>query len=65
MPVMDGLTAVRQIRAMEAAGELPGPRNRIIALTGNAREGQIENIRKAGMDAVLVRCNFPSLRGGA
>lgn len=51
---MDGLTAVRQIRKMEASGELPGRRNRIFALTGNAREGQVENIRNSGMDDVLV-----------
>ncbi|KAG8934137.1 hypothetical protein FRC02_010514 [Tulasnella sp. 418] len=39
MPVMDGLTATREIRRMELAGELSG-RNRIIALTGNARSGR-------------------------
>ena len=55
MLVMDGLTAVRRIREMEASGELPGKRNKIFALTGNAREGQVENIRSAGMDDVLVR----------
>lgn len=50
----DGLTAVREIRRLEAAGEIPGP-NRIYALTGNARAGQVESAREAGMDDVLVR----------
>lgn len=59
---MDGLTAVRQIRKMEASGELPGGHNWIFALTGNAREGQIENIRNAGMDDVLVRNTFTFAR---
>ncbi|KAI0035068.1 hypothetical protein K488DRAFT_44039 [Vararia minispora EC-137] len=53
MPVMDGLTAVREIRRMESAGELPG-RNVIFALTGNARSGQVENAREAGMDDVVA-----------
>jgi CheY-like chemotaxis protein len=55
MPVMDGLTAVREIRKMEAAGELPGS-NRIYAITANAREGQIEAAKDAGMDGVIVSC---------
>lgn len=38
MPVMDGHTATRQIRRLENEGVLP-LRNRIIALTGNARQG--------------------------
>ncbi|KIJ50954.1 hypothetical protein M422DRAFT_776871 [Sphaerobolus stellatus SS14] len=54
MPVMDGLTAVREIRRLEAAGELPG-RNRIYALTGNARAGQVESAREAGMDDVVIK----------
>jgi len=54
MPVMDGLTAVREIRRLEAASEIPGP-NRIYALTGNARAGQVESAREAGMDDVLIK----------
>jgi len=54
MPVMDGLTAVREIRRMEASGEIPG-RNRVFALTGNARAGQVESAREAGMDDVLIK----------
>lgn len=38
MPVMDGHTATREIRRLESEGVLP-LRNRIIALTGNARQG--------------------------
>lgn len=49
----DGLTAVREIRRLEAEGKLPF-RNRIFALTGNAREGQVQSALEAGMDAVLV-----------
>jgi len=54
MPVMDGLTAVREIRRMESSGELP-VRNKVVALTGNAREGQIESAREAGMDDVIIK----------
>ena len=48
MPVMDGLTAVRELRSAEAAGTLS--RNMVIALTGNARQGQIDQALEAGMD---------------
>jgi CheY-like chemotaxis protein len=48
MPVMDGLTCVRKIRAMEGEGlvkkHLP-----IIAVTANARGGQIAAARDSGM----------------
>ncbi|TDL18928.1 hypothetical protein BD410DRAFT_792720 [Rickenella mellea] len=54
MPVMDGLTAVREIRKLEESGEIPS-RNRIFALTGNARAGQVQSIRDAGMDDVLIK----------
>lgn len=45
---MDGLTAVREIRMAEEAGTLK--RNMVIALTGNARQGQIDQAMAAGMD---------------
>ena len=49
MPVMDGLTAVREIRAREqATGRRRTP---VIALTANAMVHQIEELRAAGMDA--------------
>lgn len=48
MPIMDGLTAVKAIRASEAEGTLA--RNMVIALTGNARQGQVDQAMAAGMD---------------
>ncbi|KAG8934136.1 hypothetical protein FRC02_010513 [Tulasnella sp. 418] len=54
MPVMDGLTATREIRRLEISGELTG-KNRIIALTGNARSGQVDSALASGMDMVLIK----------
>lgn len=48
MPVMDGITAVQEIRGSEAAGTLG--RNMVIALTGNARQGQIDHALASGFD---------------
>ena len=48
MPVMDGLTAARRIRELEASGAI----NRhvpIIAVTANTRKEQIETCLAAGM----------------
>ncbi|WVR03976.1 hypothetical protein IAU60_000975 [Kwoniella sp. DSM 27419] len=53
MPVMDGLTAIKELRNAEAAGILP--RNIVIALTGNARQGQIDQALAAGMDDVVIK----------
>ncbi|TVY44423.1 Hybrid signal transduction histidine kinase K [Lachnellula occidentalis] len=54
MPVMDGLTCVRKIRAMEVEGlvkkHLP-----IIAVTANARGEQIAAARDSGMDDVMPK----------
>jgi two-component system sensor histidine kinase/response regulator len=52
MPVMDGLTATRQIRELESetAARIP-----IIALTANAMAGQLEKCIDAGMDALLTK----------
>ena len=47
-PVMDGLTAIRELRAAETTGVLS--RHMVIALTGNARQGQIDQALAAGMD---------------
>ena len=48
MPVMDGIDAAREIRAIEAAeGRRPTP---IIALTANALTYQVEEYMAAGMD---------------
>ncbi|WVQ71976.1 hypothetical protein IAR50_001519 [Cryptococcus sp. DSM 104548] len=53
MPVMDGLTAVQHIREEEAAGLLK--KNLVIALTGNARQGQIDEARAKGMDEIIIK----------
>ena len=52
MPVMDGLTAARTIRAMERkdAREVP-----IFAMTANAFTDDIEESRKAGMNEHLAK----------
>jgi signal transduction histidine kinase len=53
MPVMDGPTAARAIRAREAKiGAAPTP---IIALTANAMSHQVESYRAAGMDGILAK----------
>jgi len=54
MPVMNGYTAVREIRKMEASGQFR-QRNYIIALTGNARSAQVQSARDAGMDDVMIK----------
>ena len=48
MPVMDGLTALKEIRRLEA--EEGRPRTPVIALTANAMRHQIELLIEAGMD---------------
>lgn len=48
MPIMDGLTALKHLRDAEEAGSLS--RQLVIALTGNARQGQIDQAISAGMD---------------
>ncbi|WVW79980.1 hypothetical protein I302_101953 [Kwoniella bestiolae CBS 10118] len=53
MPVMDGLTAIKELREAENAGSLN--RNMVIALTGNARQGQIDQALAAGMDDVVIK----------
>jgi PAS domain S-box-containing protein len=51
MPVMDGLTAARAIRAAEK----PGARIPIVALTGNAMPGDRDACVAAGMDDYLAK----------
>jgi PAS domain S-box-containing protein len=53
MPVMDGVSATKLIRAREAA--LGRRRTPIIALTANALSHQVADYRAAGMDAVVAK----------
>ena len=57
MPEMDGFEATRRIRALEAAGELPGQHRPlpIIALTANAVEGDRDRCLEAGMNAYVTK----------
>ncbi len=53
MPVMDGLTAVRAIRAGEEL--LLRPRSAIIALTADVMSHHLEEYHLAGVDAVVAK----------
>eukprot|EP01114_Cavostelium_apophysatum_P011940 TRINITY_DN2652_c1_g1_i3.p1 TRINITY_DN2652_c1_g1~~TRINITY_DN2652_c1_g1_i3.p1 ORF type:complete len:1641 (+),score=348.00 TRINITY_DN2652_c1_g1_i3:2383-7305(+) len=53
MPIMDGLTATKRIREIEA--QLGRSRTPIIGLSGNARATQIEEGKKVGMDDYLTK----------
>ena len=53
MPVLDGLSAAREIRAMEAA--TGRPRTPIVALTANALPEHVAEAHAAGMDAHLAK----------
>ncbi|MCP9032878.1 response regulator, partial [Klebsiella sp. SWET4] len=48
MPVMDGLTALKEIRRLEAERGLR--RTPVIALTANAMRHQVDHLLEAGMD---------------
>lgn len=52
MPVMDGITATKTIRALDRPDAAMIP---IIAMTANAYEEDIRNTREAGMDAHLSK----------
>jgi len=54
MPVMDGLTCVKKIRELEAAGKIKG-HVPVIAVTANARKDQIMKTIDAGMDDVTTK----------
>ncbi|RZI99576.1 MAG: response regulator [Brevundimonas sp.] len=53
MPVMDGLTATREIRALEAAGGLK--RTPVVMLTANAMAEHIASGQAAGADGHLTK----------
>ncbi|WP_082572509.1 ATP-binding protein [Brevundimonas sp. Root1423] len=53
MPVMDGLTATREIRALEAASGLK--RTPVVMLTANAMAEHVASGREAGADAHLTK----------
>jgi CheY-like chemotaxis protein len=53
MPVMDGPTATRKIRAREL--ELGRTRTPIVALTANAMSHQVEEYSSAGMDGFVAK----------
>lgn len=53
MPVLDGLEAVRQVRAHEAA--TGRPRQRIVALTGNSEDDYGQAGREAGIDGFMIK----------
>jgi signal transduction histidine kinase/CheY-like chemotaxis protein len=52
MPIMDGLTAVAEIRRLETNGLLKG-RIPVIGVTANVRQQQIDTAMQAGMDDVV------------
>ena len=53
MPVMDGLTATREIRAREASGQYTSQRVPIVAVSANARQQYEELSMEAGMDSFI------------
>lgn len=54
MPIMDGLSCVKRIRALEAEGSL-AQHVPVIAVTANARSEQINAAMDAGMDLVITK----------
>lgn len=63
MPVMDGLSATRAIRAWESESANPSPRLPIIALTAGAYEEDQQQCAAAGMDDFLTKpVNFALLK---
>ncbi|RYP67705.1 hypothetical protein DL771_007112 [Monosporascus sp. 5C6A] len=56
MPNMDGLTCVREIRAMQQRGAIVGGAHvPVIAVTANVRDEQIATALKSGMDDVVSK----------
>jgi CheY-like chemotaxis protein len=57
MPVMDGLTAIREIRAFEKAGVRP--RTPILAVTANALAEHVAAAHEAGADLHIAKPIVP------
>ncbi len=53
MPVMDGYTATRELRVLEAKQGLS--RQTVVAFTANAMEGEFEKCLEAGMDDYITK----------
>jgi CheY-like chemotaxis protein len=53
MPIMDGITATKRIREIEAKAKLP--RTPIVALTAHVLQEQREKMKQAGMDQYLSK----------
>lgn len=51
----DGVNATMRIREWEADKRLPEPRMPIYAVTGNARQGQVDTALLSGMDRVYLK----------
>ena len=54
MPVMDGITACRRIRALERSEDL-SRRVPLIAVTANARQEQVYHMLNQGFDDVITK----------
>lgn len=54
MPVMDGKTCVRRVRQLQNEGLL-ADNIAMIAITGNARNEQVEEMRRCGFDDVVTK----------
>lgn len=54
MPVMDGLTASKEIRMLQRSGQLT-KHIEIIAVTANARKEQVDHAMAVGIDAVFSK----------
>jgi CheY-like chemotaxis protein len=62
MPVMDGLTCVKEIRRWEADGRLIGPHVEIIATTANVRQEQQNKALESGMVSRLHPTSFANTK---
>lgn len=62
MPIMDGLTCSREIRALQKAGKVTRHID-IIAITANAREEQIQNALASGIVSSILRRLIPVVLG--